>query len=58
MLEKSLVIIKPDAVNRDLIGRIICRFEEKGLKIAAMKMETLQPYKLKDHYAHLKEKPF
>ncbi|MDD5163529.1 MAG: nucleoside-diphosphate kinase [Candidatus ainarchaeum sp.] len=57
-MEKSLVIIKPDAVNRDLIGRILSRFEEKGLKIAAMKMETLQPYKLKDHYAHLKEKPF
>jgi nucleoside-diphosphate kinase len=57
-LERSLIIIKPDAVNRDLIGRIIARLEEKGLKIVAMKMEKLHPYKLKDHYAHLKDKPF
>lgn len=57
-MEQTLVIIKPDAINRDLCGRIISRFEEKCLKITAMKMETLRPYKLKEHYAHLKDKKF
>jgi len=57
-MEQSLVIIKPDAVNRDLIGEVISRFEKKGLKIKAMKMHLLQPYILKDHYAHLKGKGF
>ncbi|HLD59209.1 MAG TPA: nucleoside-diphosphate kinase [archaeon] len=58
LMEQTLVIIKPDAMNRDLAGRVLSRFEEKGLKIVAMKMELLQPPKLKEHYAHLKEKPF
>ena len=57
-MEKSLIIIKPDAVNRDMAGRIIARFEEKGLKIAGMKMELLRPLTLKEHYSHLKDKPF
>ncbi len=57
-MQKSLVIIKPDAVNRCLIGEIIKRFENKGLKILAMKMIKLQPYVLKEHYAHHKDKKF
>ncbi|MDD5148274.1 MAG: nucleoside-diphosphate kinase [Candidatus ainarchaeum sp.] len=57
-MERSLIIIKPDAVNRDMAGRIIARFEEKGLKIIGMKMELLHPVKLKEHYSHLKDKPF
>ncbi len=57
-MERTLVILKPDAVNRALCGRIIARFEEKGLKIVAMKMEHLTPYVLKEHYAHHKDKAF
>jgi len=57
-MEQTLVIIKPDAVNRTLVGEVIKRFEQKGLQIKAMKMHMLQPYALKDHYAHLKEKGF
>ena len=57
-MRQSLVIIKPDAVNRCLIGKVIQRFEEKGLQIKAMKMELLQPYALKEHYAHHKDKKF
>ena len=57
-MRRTLVIIKPDGVNRALIGRVITRFEEKGLKIVGLKMERLQVYKLKDHYAHLTGKPF
>jgi nucleoside-diphosphate kinase len=57
-MEQSLVIIKPDAVNRALVGEVIKRFENKGLQIKAMKMQMLQPYVLKEHYAHHKEKGF
>lgn len=57
-MEQSLVIIKPDAVNRSLIGAVVKRFEDKGLKIKAMKMQGLKPYVLKEHYAHHKDKKF
>ena len=56
--ERTLVILKPDAVNRDFIGKIIARFEDKGLRIAGLKMEHLKPYKLEEHYAHHKGKAF
>ncbi len=56
--EQTLVIIKPDAVNRALAGRILSRFEKKGYKIAGIKMEHLEPYKLKEHYAHHADKAF
>jgi nucleoside-diphosphate kinase len=58
LMRRTLVIIKPDAVNRAFVGRIITRFEEKGLKVVGLKMERLQVYKLKEHYAHLTNKPF
>ncbi|PIN84682.1 MAG: nucleoside-diphosphate kinase [Candidatus Diapherotrites archaeon CG11_big_fil_rev_8_21_14_0_20_37_9] len=57
-MEQTLVIIKPDAVNRGLIGEVIHRFERKGLKIIAMKIEHLTDAKLEEHYAHLTDKPF
>lgn len=57
-MEKTLVIIKPDAVNRGLIGDVIKRFEQKGLKVVAMKMKFLEDAELEEHYAHHKEKPF
>ncbi len=57
-MERTLIIFKPDAVNRGLAGKMVTRFEDKGLKIIAIKMETLNPYKLKEHYAHHKEKDF
>jgi len=56
--EKTLAIIKPDAVNRGLIGQIVNRFERKGLKIVAMKMEYIEEEKLKCHYEHHKDKAF
>ncbi|MFW5977055.1 MAG: nucleoside-diphosphate kinase [Candidatus Nanoarchaeia archaeon] len=57
-IEKTLVIIKPDAVNRSLIGSILQRFERKGLKLLALKMMHLDDAVLDDHYGHLKDKPF
>lgn len=57
-MEKTLVIIKPDAVNRGLTGDVIKRFEQKGLKTVALKMKFLEDKELEEHYAHHKEKPF
>lgn len=56
--ERSLIIIKPDAVQRSLVGEIINRFERKGLKIIGMKMMHLKEALLKEHYAHVADKPF
>ncbi len=56
--EKTLVLVKPDAIQRGLIGKIVSRFEVKGLKLVGMKMMTLNDAVLKDHYAHLVDKPF
>jgi nucleoside-diphosphate kinase len=57
-MEQTLVIFKPDAVNRSVIGEILHRFERKGLKIVAMKMDYLKDTVLTEHYSHLKNKPF
>lgn len=56
--EKTLVLIKPDAIQRGLVGQIISRFERKGLKIIGMKMMSLDEAILREHYAHITDKPF
>jgi nucleoside-diphosphate kinase len=56
--EKTLVLIKPDAIQRGLIGTIIARFEKKGLKLVGMKMMALDEAILREHYAHIADKPF
>jgi len=56
--EKTLIILKPDALNRGLIGEITSRFERKGLKIVGMKMIQLEDAILEAHYAHIADKPF
>jgi nucleoside-diphosphate kinase len=58
MMEKTLLLIKPDAIERGLIGRIISRFEDKGLKITGMKMIKLDLPLLEEHYSHLRDKPY
>lgn len=58
MHEKTLVLIKPDAVQRGLIGKIIERIEQKGLKIVGLKMMPLDEVLLKEHYSHHADKPF
>ena len=57
-MEKTLVIIKPGAVQRQIAGEIITRFERKGLRLLAMKLTHLSNEILDDHYAHLKDRPF
>jgi len=57
-MEKTLVLIKPDGVQRGLIGEVMRRFERKGLKVTGMKMMHLDDVILKEHYSHLADKPF
>jgi nucleoside-diphosphate kinase len=56
--ERSLIIIKPDAIQRSLVGEIITRFERKGLKIIGVKMMSLGDALVEEHYAHIADKPF
>lgn len=57
-MERTLIIVKPDGLQRNLIGEIVGRFERKGLKILGMKMMRLSDDVLDEHYAHHKEKGF
>lgn len=57
-LEKSLILLKPDAVQRRLCGQIITRLENKGLKLIAMKMLQVTKELAAEHYAEHVEKPF
>ncbi len=50
-MKQTLVLCKPDAVERSLVGEIISRFEKKGLKIAALRMLTIGPELAEKHYA-------
>jgi nucleoside-diphosphate kinase len=58
MMERSVVLVKPDGIQRGLIGQIISRFEQKGLKLVGLKMMYLNDEILDTWYAHHKEKPF
>jgi len=57
-MERTLVLLKPDAVQRRLVGRIISRFEDKGLKIVGMKLMQVTRELAERHYAEHREKPF
>ncbi len=56
--EQSLIIIKPDALQRGLVGEIFHRFERKGLRIIGIKMVELEDITLDAHYSHHIDKPF
>ncbi|MBI2195440.1 MAG: nucleoside-diphosphate kinase [Candidatus Levybacteria bacterium] len=57
-MERSVVLVKPDGVQRGLIGEVIHRFERKGLKLVGMKMISLDDAILDEWYAHHKDKSF
>lgn len=57
-MQQSVVLVKPDGLQRGLIGEIITRFERKGLKLVAIKMMALTHELLDEWYAHHKDKPF
>ncbi len=57
-MEQTFIILKPSAITRGLAGDVIHRFERKGLQIAGVKMMQLTEPLLREHYAHLVERPF
>jgi len=57
-MERTLVLLKPDCVQRGLIGRILARFEDKGQSLIAVKLMRVTPELAKRHYAEHVEKPF
>ncbi len=57
-METTLVLLKPDTIQRSLIGQVISRFEAKGLKIVWIKMMQLDDAIIEEHYDFLMDKPF
>jgi len=57
-IQRTLVLCKPDAVQRGVVGRIIARFERKGLKLAGLKMIAVDEELASRHYAEHLQKPF
>ena len=57
-MERSLILVKPDAFARDLTGEIIARFERKGLRLEALKLMTMTRELAERHYAEHVGKPF
>lgn len=57
-VERTFVMVKPEGVQRGLIGEVLGRLERKGLKITRLAMGRLDAKVAKEHYAHLKDKPF
>ena len=57
-LERTLVLVKPDGVQRQLVGRILARYEERGLKLVGLKLVQVEPRARRAHYAVHREKPF
>ncbi len=58
MIERTLVLVKPDGVQRQLTGRILARYEERGLKIVGLKLVQVDRDLAERHYAAHREKPF
>jgi nucleoside-diphosphate kinase len=57
-MDQTLILVKPDAFERGLTGEVIRRFEQKGLKIVAMKHMTVDRPLAEEHYAEHRDKPF
>ncbi|MEW6198527.1 MAG: nucleoside-diphosphate kinase [Planctomycetota bacterium] len=57
-MERTLIIFKPDAMNRQLVGRILSRFEDRGLRIAALKLQQSPQAQVERHYEVHRGKPF
>lgn len=57
-MQKTVILLKPDCIEKSLAGEVIGRFEKAGLKIKACRMMRLTDELLKEHYSHLADKPF
>ncbi len=57
-MERTLIIFKPDAIHRALVGRILARFEDKGLRIAGLKLQHSSRAQVEKHYEVHRQRPF
>ena len=57
-LETTLILFKPDAIEKNLTGKVLARFEEAGFVIRGIKMMKLDDALLREHYSHIADKPF
>ena len=57
-MQRTLILLKPDAVTKRFVGKVITRFEDAGFVVRGCKMIRLNPAILKEHYAHIADKPF
>jgi nucleoside-diphosphate kinase len=57
-MEKTLIILKPDCLEKHHVGNVVDRFEKAGFSIVACKMVQLTPKILREHYSHVADKPF
>lgn len=58
MIERTLVLIKPDGVQRQLVGRVLARYEDRGLKLVGLKLVHIDRVMAEAHYAVHRDKPF
>ena len=57
-MQRTLILLKPDTITKRFSGKVITRFEEAGFRIVGCKMLHLHPTMLREHYAHIADKPF
>ncbi|MBN9692834.1 MAG: nucleoside-diphosphate kinase [Verrucomicrobia bacterium] len=57
-MERTLILCKPDCIEKNLAGEVLARFARAGLRLQAAKMMRLTPAILTEHYSHLKDRPF
>ena len=57
-MQKTFIIFKPDCMAKGLVGQVLSRFEAAGFAVVGAKMIQLTPEKLREHYAHVADKPF
>jgi nucleoside-diphosphate kinase len=57
-MERTLIIYKPDCMEKRLVGTVLARFEQAGMTIVGCKMIRLRPDQLREHYAHVADRPF
>ena len=57
-METTFIILKPDCMDKGIAGEVLSRFEKEGFAIVAMKMARLESAILREHYAHVADKPF
>ena len=57
-MERTLILLKPDTVQKNICGKVIARFEDAGFRIVGCKMMELSSEFLREHYAHIADKPF